>query len=89
MDSSFFSGIVYFKILGLKHLRNFVAPSFLNNGPVRIKRWMSPFQTFRGESLRIRNHYPFPKNELIPFLWNSLFQNFRGKALEKSCVPPF
>ena len=64
-------------------------PPFLNNGPVRIKRWKSPFQTLRDESLCVRDHYPYPENELTPILWNSLFQNFRGKALENYVGPPF
>ena len=31
---------------------------------------------------------PFLKNGLIPYLWNSLFQNFRGEALEKLSGTP-
>ena len=32
---------------------------------------------------------PFLKSGPIPFLWNSLFQNFRGEVLEKLCDTPF
>ena len=44
----------------------------------------------RDESLPVQNHHPLSlKNGLIPFLWNSLFQLFRGDILEKLCSTPF
>ena len=44
----------------------------------------------RDDSLPVRHHHPlFKKNGLILFLWNGLFQIFRGDTLEKLCSTPF
>ena len=70
MDPSLFFGIVHFKIFRGEALEKcgtpFITP-FLNNGPVHIKRWKSPFLTFRDESLCVRNSFPFPKEWTHPF----------------------
>ena len=55
--------------LTLTKKKNYVIITpFLNSGPAHIKRWKSPFQMNKDDSLPVRNHQPLtPKKWTNPF----------------------